>query len=874
MTELELAKIITSTENTPELGDYWANRYQKFLKEKSFIISDKTIQAIVDKTICTAPTTPFGHIDLARFVSKNKTVDEIQLQNTIETAVRFLDSALDIINFSAEARTIVDQYRKIGVGVINFREYLNLRISSSEIDEIDYLGNIISSSAYRASEALAEEKGTCNNWDFIKLYIRPKAFEYWYNINTGEVKNGLDVSEEYTPNNIMSNGYEIIPRRNSNIMLYPSELEWQIWSDRDESVARVEAVASTKVDVQVENKNLNTILNPNISSSVLEPALSNLNSINNQIKTNNTEIGNQTNNQTASKVEQNIPDIQTIQDTKYIYVSEYEKENRNKNIKEETASEPNPHPLTTLQNKLTSWFTPKVDLKTDFKPDITIKAQESHLDDFDKLDKPNINNRQGAPAEISSLATSQINNPSNFNKSSFLPSLTNFGIGDIVRVINEQSPLFGQYFQIADIDLDDNHYQITLKHQDQIICKESELIECDIKDVIKAVTEEAIDKTKQDFKPEIITNTVIEKVIQKTYIPIKLQAVILSSDGQHVLVQKNTDSQLPTADYNLDLDPEKTLSQVLLDQYLLNTEFLEISNINIDSSSVDEKILNIIYQIRVKDWDESNSNLDWQQIDQIENEYTYSVLDKSMSRIRRWQQSAKLKANKIIEAQTDKDKLAIKTQIKDQIESGLRLELTEQLTEQLTGELTKSLTIQLTDQISQKFERELKIKSNLGSEPKLEPERNAEPTISTSSTTNPATITAPTNLPSDMPDIISTSPISEGIQNKLQASLLDLNKPKDIKVIGADDTSNASGVTTQEIENKDDQHAKFVETRNKLFQPTVVFDNSEVVSVIVKTHINKPNSHQSDPNQEVKSKEVEQKTVNSTLAKLRKIQGR
>ncbi len=236
MTDTELSKLITKNENTSELGEYWQKRYEKFFKTRYFTIHEKTMEVICSQNSIINPITPFGHLDLTKFVSKNRSVDEVSLQNTIETAIRFLDSSLDIINFTPEAKGMVAAYRKIGVGVMNFNAYLEMRGSTSEIDEIDYLGNIISSSCYRVSENLAEEKGVCNNWQSINRIIRPKVFEYWFDRNSGEVKNGLDINEDFTSQTIALSYYEIIPRRNSNILLYPQDIEWQIWADRDDAV--------------------------------------------------------------------------------------------------------------------------------------------------------------------------------------------------------------------------------------------------------------------------------------------------------------------------------------------------------------------------------------------------------------------------------------------------------------------------------------------------------------------------------------------------------------------------------------------------------------------------------------------------------------
>jgi Ribonucleotide reductase, barrel domain len=235
MTNQELAKLAIKNENTPELGQYWQKRYEKFLKNDVFIISDKTESLLGQTEPVDSPSTPYGYLNMPVFVSKNKIIDEVMLQNCIETSVRFLDSLLDVINFTDQTKILVNQNRKIGLGVVNFDQYLKLREVPSKVEEIDHIGEIISSSSYRASEALAEEKGTCDNWESLAFIIRPKSFEYWYNNETGEVKSGLNIAEDYTSSNLMSSNFEIIPRRNSHILLYPNDLEWQIWSDRDDN---------------------------------------------------------------------------------------------------------------------------------------------------------------------------------------------------------------------------------------------------------------------------------------------------------------------------------------------------------------------------------------------------------------------------------------------------------------------------------------------------------------------------------------------------------------------------------------------------------------------------------------------------------------
>lgn len=245
----QILKLAASSENTTELKMYWEKRYEEMFSRNLFSLSNKTVDIIAQQEILTKPTTPFGDIILLSHLDKNQILEETSLQSTVETAVRFLDGLLDGINFNADAKNIINQYRKIGIGIADFKQYLDKLKTVSDLDEIDHIGNLISSNSYRASESLAEEKGVCQAWDKIKRHLRPKSFEYWYDSETGEIKNGLEMSEIYTLDSVKSTKYEVIPRRNSNILLFPPDLEWQIWTDRDTSAPITENVEPVKTDI-------------------------------------------------------------------------------------------------------------------------------------------------------------------------------------------------------------------------------------------------------------------------------------------------------------------------------------------------------------------------------------------------------------------------------------------------------------------------------------------------------------------------------------------------------------------------------------------------------------------------------------------------
>jgi hypothetical protein len=227
-----IAAKVSKSEKTPELGQYWQKRYEKILN-KLFVVSEKTSELVLSEDVVENPATPFGDIVLLNHLDANGKLDDTKLQSTVETATRFLDACLDVINFSDEAKFIVTQYRKIGIGLADIQEFLEKNENSSELQNIDHLGNLISNSAYRASETVAEEKSPCSNWNKINKHLRPRSFELWINPSGEERHSGLALSEEFDEETILDTDFQIIPRRNSNILLFPPDLEWQIWSDRD-----------------------------------------------------------------------------------------------------------------------------------------------------------------------------------------------------------------------------------------------------------------------------------------------------------------------------------------------------------------------------------------------------------------------------------------------------------------------------------------------------------------------------------------------------------------------------------------------------------------------------------------------------------------
>ena len=279
---LKAIQVSASSENTPELVNYWQGRYSNLLDKELFRLSHKTSD-LLKLTEVVRPATTFGELVLVNHLDQNGQLDEAALQTTIETSVRFLDGLLDKLSFNESAKNTVAMYRKIGLGIADFKEYLSKRSNVSELDEIDYLGNLISSATYRASESLAEEKGICRGWDKVKKHLRPKSFEYWYDLETGEVKNGLDMGEDFSEDTIVNSNYEIVPRRNVSLLLFPPDLEWQIWSDRDDTAPKTEIVLmETKpIDENSFNKEIGNIDSNLAIENIVKEENSESNSANN-----------------------------------------------------------------------------------------------------------------------------------------------------------------------------------------------------------------------------------------------------------------------------------------------------------------------------------------------------------------------------------------------------------------------------------------------------------------------------------------------------------------------------------------------------------------------------------------------------------------
>lgn len=266
----DILKQIAKTETTAELRDYWLDQYVVIVEKEIIIFDTSTINFFGTENIA-KPVTPIASINLEKLIN-NGIVDEVLMQQNVEVAVRMLDSSLDVFKFIPEVSSLVEQFRKIGIKLINFEKYLGDESLISYKEKFENLGSAFSNACYRSSESLAEEKGVCLDWDNLKFQLRPKPFEYWYNMETGEIHNGLEVYEDYTPQTVRNSPFEVVPRRNSHIIILPNNPEWSIWSDREVNNIDVKFDVETQVHSNLApNSSINNIQIDEVPSS--DPSL-------------------------------------------------------------------------------------------------------------------------------------------------------------------------------------------------------------------------------------------------------------------------------------------------------------------------------------------------------------------------------------------------------------------------------------------------------------------------------------------------------------------------------------------------------------------------------------------------------------------------
>ncbi len=162
-----------------------------------------------------------GSLVLTKFVQQDAsgavTVDWEDLAETVAIAIRFLDNVLSVSEFATpdQKHNVRNVFRQLGLGIMGWADYLKLaRIpydSPEHLEEIDRWGSWIAHYSYRASEALAEEKGACGIWEQIKEVQTGNAFERWID-SEGNQYTGTEA--------LATNRQDLtqVPRRNSTVL--------------------------------------------------------------------------------------------------------------------------------------------------------------------------------------------------------------------------------------------------------------------------------------------------------------------------------------------------------------------------------------------------------------------------------------------------------------------------------------------------------------------------------------------------------------------------------------------------------------------------------------------------------------------------------
>jgi hypothetical protein len=551
----DLASILAKWENTQELVDYWKSKFLKVLSSKQAILSDKTIELITSQELQSKPFTPALNIDLIKFFDNTNSFDENSFLETVETSTRLLDNAILAINFDEKAKQIVNQYRKIALSIINFERFLELRnVSDSKLEEVDYIGNLLSSQAYRASESIAEEKGVCLSWNLIKRNLRPKSFEFWMNTKDNSFEDALTIWETMgrkVPDQI----WEIIPRRNSHLLSYPEGEEWLIWSDRDEQ--NVEQVALEKDSEPV------TLTAPvDIKDHLLESKdnflkLKSLEKAKEELITKN-NFADKNSDVEPSEIEE-LVENKSI--THPISISQIE----NKTHKIEVKSLEHYTELNQVEdvNKTESNNSEKDSFEIEV-PNIKLSSQ-SELN-FDN----NSRNISDDNIETDNKIDHNLNVDTNIATPNIIENPTpQYQIGELVTIINKDSFYYNQTGQVIAFDYDDNQYYYTIRSTDSKVEKElwqeDDITSVDLFEILEKINEKDLQSNNKESFKIIVSSFIL-------------------NEKNELLLEKTSDNEysFPFAHLPYNTIPEQMVSPLLRDKYSL-----EIKNIREIGSSIE-----------------------------------------------------------------------------------------------------------------------------------------------------------------------------------------------------------------------------------------------------------------------------------------------
>ena len=122
-----------------------------------------------------------GSINLANFVTDEKTVDWKRLREVVAIAVRFLDDMIDASRYAIKrAETVCFRHRKIGLGVMGLAHLLiQLDLAYDSEEGVQMAGKVmhtIREAADEASEALGKERAPFPDWNRSVYSRKSKHF--------------------------------------------------------------------------------------------------------------------------------------------------------------------------------------------------------------------------------------------------------------------------------------------------------------------------------------------------------------------------------------------------------------------------------------------------------------------------------------------------------------------------------------------------------------------------------------------------------------------------------------------------------------------------------------------------------------------------
>jgi hypothetical protein len=198
----QITKALVTDENTTELSRFWAKKYEMLLSHQYISFAQHTLDLLFDNTV--ASYIPEGIIHLKHHFNENGTLNEDMLVSTVEVLVRLLDG---VVSHIADMDFVhVNEYRDIKIRL----DDTDVDIQNTDLD-LNYVAELIAETAYRASEFIADEKGSFDFYNQKKHDYRENQFDNWLQkdgtiINIDPKNNPLaDISE---------NELTLVPRRN------------------------------------------------------------------------------------------------------------------------------------------------------------------------------------------------------------------------------------------------------------------------------------------------------------------------------------------------------------------------------------------------------------------------------------------------------------------------------------------------------------------------------------------------------------------------------------------------------------------------------------------------------------------------------------